>query len=304
MAVSSLESLASPKPVGAARKAEGTLGRGGASLSVAAGAAGRSYLDTRYFSDPFRIFTPRTTPGEPLSLVSSTLSGGLVGGDQLRFSLDVQAGAAAQMVGQAAEKIYGSNGALTEQDFELRLAESGWLEWVPQETILFDQARLERRFSIQTAAQSRALVGDMVVLGRLAMGEHFADGAFSDTWRLEIDGELVWMDRFGFEGAGAIARGRGDAFGLSGAEAFATVVYAGPEAERAVELLRTPEWDERVARAGKGLRMGVTCLGPCSVVRVVGSPAHELRRLLGDIWKHLRAEMGGYRAELPALWSI
>ena len=155
MAVSSLETLAQPKPVGAARKAEGTLGRGSASLSVA-GTAGRSYLDTRYFSDPFRIFTPRTAPGEPLSLVSSTLSGGLVGGDQLRFSLAVQAGAAAQMVGQAAEKVYGSNGALTEQDFELCLAEGGWLEWVPQETILFDQARLERRFSIQTAAQSRA----------------------------------------------------------------------------------------------------------------------------------------------------
>ena len=77
MAVSSLETLAPPKLVGAACKAEGTLGRGSASLSVAASAAGSSYLDTRYFSDPFRIFTPRTTPGEPLSLVSSTLSGNM-----------------------------------------------------------------------------------------------------------------------------------------------------------------------------------------------------------------------------------
>ena len=112
MLISSPETQTLPKRVEPARKAKGTLGRGSARLSVA-GAGSRSYLDTRYFSDPFRIFTPRSAPGEPLSLVSSTLSGGLVGGDQLRFSLEVKPEAAVQVVGQAAEKIYGSSGALT-----------------------------------------------------------------------------------------------------------------------------------------------------------------------------------------------
>ena len=97
--ISSPETQTLPKRVEPARKAKGTLGRGSARLSVA-GAGSRSYLDTRYFSDPFRIFTPRSAPGEPLSLVSSTLSGGLVGGDQLRFSLEVKPEAAVQVVTQ------------------------------------------------------------------------------------------------------------------------------------------------------------------------------------------------------------
>ncbi len=303
MLISSPETQTLPKRVEPARKAKGTLGRGSARLSVA-GAGSRSYLDTRYFSDPFRIFTPRSAPGEPLSLVSSTLSGGLVGGDQLRFSLEVKPEAAVQVVGQAAEKIYGSSGALTEQDFELQLARDGWLEWVPQETILFNSARLDRRFNIRAAGESRALVGDMVVLGRLAMGERFDAGSFRDTWQLEVDGRLVWMDRFGFEGKASIAQSRRDPFGLAGAEAFATVVYAAPDAHRVVDLLRTPEWEKRSGQTAGGLRMSVTCLGPCALIRIVGSPAHDLRRLLGDVWITLRAGIGGFRAELPAIWSI
>ena len=114
-------------------KAAGTLGEGAARVSVAQ-RDGRSYLDERYFSDPYRIFTPQAAPDEPVSIVLSTLSGGLVGGDRLSFDGRVKNGAAAQFVGQAAEKVYGSAGPTTHLGYRLSAEAGAWLEQVPQET--------------------------------------------------------------------------------------------------------------------------------------------------------------------------
>lgn len=285
---------------GAATKAQGTLGHGAARVSIAE-RAGRSFLDERFFTDPYRLFTPRTAETEPVQIVLSTLSGGLVGGDVLSFDGAVKTGAAGQFVGQAAEKVYGSAGPTTNVGFSLSAEDGAWLEQVPQETILFDQARLNRRFDIKVSSGARALIGDMVVLGRIAMGEEFRDGAFADTWRLEIDGALVWCDRFGFEDAG-IARAKSDPFGLGGALGFATVLYVGEDAQRVVELVRDEALIERAASLD--LRLGATCLGTHTLVRVMGERPQSVRLVLGEIWKQLRADRGGFAPILPTLWTI
>lgn len=295
-----IKPLDPPAPGGAAAKAAGTLGRGAARLSIGE-RDGKSYLDERYFTDPYRIFTPRTAPGEPVSIVLSTLSGGLVGGDQLNFHGRVKARAAGQFVGQAAEKIYGSSGDTTKVAFGLDVDAGGWLEQVPQETILFDGSMLDRRFDIRVEEGAQALVGDLVVLGRLAMGEQFTRGAFADTWTLYCGERLVWCDRMGFSGE-QIMRIRQDAFGLGGAQAFATVLYAGSNAAQVVELVRDHAAAEQ-ARA-LGLRLGVTCLGEHTLIRLMGEGPQHVRLVLGDIWKQVRSEMGGFAPRLPTLWSI
>jgi len=287
-------------------KAAGTLGEGAARVSVAQ-RDGRSYLDERYFSDPYRIFTPQAAPDEPVSIVLSTLSGGLVGGDRLSFDGRVKNGAAAQFVGQAAEKVYGSAGPTTHLGYRLSAEAGAWLEQVPQETILFNHARLDRRFDIHIHSQARALVGDMIVLGRLAMGERFESGAFADTWRLFCDERLTWCDRMGFAGDD-IGNAKTSTFGLAGAQAFATVLYVGEDAERVVTLIRNSDFDERAC--AQGMRLGATCLGGTgeggshTLVRLMGPVPQHVRMLLGEIWKTLRSEMGGYAPRLPTLWTI
>ena len=287
-------------PTGAVEKAAGTLGHGAARLSIAQ-REGRSFLDERYFTDPYRIFTPRTAPNEPVSVVLSTLSGGLVGGDRLTFSGHVKSDAAAQFVGQAAEKIYGSAGPTTNVTFDLSAEAGAWLEQVPQETILFNEAKLDRHFNIALHPDARALIGDMVVLGRLAMGERFELGAFSDTWKLTLGDRLVWCDRTGFEGAG-ILKAKGNTFGLDGAQAFATVLYVGDDAAKVVDLIRAGGIEDRAA--AMGIRIGTTHLGTHSLVRLMGPVPQQVRTLLGEIWKQLRSEIGGYAPRLPTLWSI
>lgn len=289
-----------PSIDGGVVKAPGTLGHGAARVSVAE-RDGHSYLDERYFTDPYRLFTPRVALGEPVSVVLSTLSGGLVGGDRLSFSGHVKEGAAAQFVGQAAEKVYGSAGPTTDVAFRLSGDAGSWLEQVPQETILFDGARLDRRFDIDVDPDAQALIGDMVVLGRLAMGERFERGAFADTWTLNIGGALQWCDRTGFENLG-IARAKQNAFGLDGAQAFATVLYVGKRAASVVDQIRAGDFEDR-ARA-QSIRLGATCLGTYTLIRLMGPIPQQVRVLLGEIWKQLRSETGGYAPRLPTLWSI
>lgn len=289
-----------PSVAGMGVKAAGTLGHGAARLSVGQ-RAGRSFLDERYFTDPYRIFTPRVAQGEPVSIVLSTLSGGLVGGDRLSFDGHVKAEASAQFVGQAAEKVYRSSGLTTQVEFALSAEAGGWLEQVPQETILFDGSKLDRRFTIRTAKGARAMIGDMVVLGRLAMGERFETGAFADTWKLYHGETLVWCDRMGFAGE-RISRAKDDAFGLGGAQAFATVLYVGEDAELVVSLVRESAVQQQAEALG--LRLGVTCLGSHTLIRLMGLVPQQVRVVLGELWKLVRADRGGYAARLPTLWSI
>ncbi len=92
---------------------------------------GHTALGELYQSDPLRVLFPDSGAGEPLTGVLVTTSGGLVGGDRLNIDIDGEAGTAARVMAQAAEKIYRSNGADSVIDIRLRVGPGGWLEGVP-----------------------------------------------------------------------------------------------------------------------------------------------------------------------------
>ena len=111
---------------------------------------GETRLRHLYQSDPCRILFPRNTDGAPKEAVIVTTSGGIVGGDRLRFEIAAEAGCIATVTTQAAEKIYRTAGANSEIHVTVNAVDCDFLEWVPQETILFDGARLRRRTSLDS----------------------------------------------------------------------------------------------------------------------------------------------------------
>lgn len=147
-----------------------------------------------YQSDPLRVMFPHVPAGEPLQAALITTSGGMVGGDT--HSVQVAAGrnASAMVVGQAAEKVYRSNGPDCTIDIDLNVEDAAWLEWLPQETIMFDGARLRRRTHADVAPGGRLLAGEVVVFGRTAMGETVRSGLFHDEWEVSRGGRPVWAD--------------------------------------------------------------------------------------------------------------
>ncbi len=105
-------------------------------------------------------------------------SGGVVGGDRLTSRFRVGAGARATIAAQAAERFYRAlpGGAASMVRTRLEIASDAAAEWLPQETILFDQCSLERRLVVDMAADAWFLGVEMLVFGRAAMGERVGVG--------------------------------------------------------------------------------------------------------------------------------
>lgn len=247
---------------------------------------------------PLRVLFPEPhDPGVPLAVLVTT-SGGLVGGDVLDIAVATGPGARALVTTQAAEKVYRSEGGTCQISVELEASSESWLEWLPNETILFDGARLRRRTSVSLAEGATLLAGEIVVLGRRARGERFTTGLIHDAWEVRRGGRLVWTDAFRLEED--VAEAQASAAGLGGAAAFASIVCAGEAAERLAAPLA--ELADRLTAAD--LRIGTTRIGATLLVRLLAEEPRELRRAFAELWAWLRGEAGGLSPRLPRLWSI
>ena len=190
---------------------------------------------TRVHEDgSLRVRFPNATP-QALEAVLVNTGGGMTGGD--RFSIDLSVGEGASLIfgTAAAEKIYRSSGADAEMDVRLSVAQDAKLAWLPQETILFDRARLRRTIDIDLAEGSSLIMAEAVVFGRAAMDEAMVQGFFTDAWRIRRGGKLIYADTARLDGA--IAARMAARAVTNGGIAIATVLVA-PGGDAALEQVR------------------------------------------------------------------
>jgi urease accessory protein len=137
---------------------------------------------------------------EGLSAVFVNTAGGVASGD--RFDVDIATGEGSRLVvtTAAAEKVYRAEGPAAELNIGLRLSAGSHLAWLPQETILFDRARVLRRIDIDVAESASLLLCEIVVFGRAAMGERLLHGEFVDRWRMRRGGRLVFAETVRLDG--------------------------------------------------------------------------------------------------------
>ena len=135
-----------------------------------------------------------------LSAVFVNTAGGIAGGD--RFDIDIAAGESSRLTvtTAAAEKIYRAQGPAAQINIALKAAAGSHLAWLPQETILFDRARVSRQIDIDLAETASLLLCEIVVFGRAAMGEKMLTGSFTDRWRLRRGGRLVFAETVRLDG--------------------------------------------------------------------------------------------------------
>jgi urease accessory protein len=214
----------------AANRASGRI-----ALAVAA-VGGRTRRTRVHEAGSLRVRFPNAT-AEALEAVIVNTGGGMTGGD--RFAIDIALGEGARLTAgtAAAEKIYRSLGPDAEMTVRLDVAAGGRLAWLPQETILYDGARLKRRIDIDLAQSASLVMAEAVVFGRAAMGEAVNHGMFADRWRLRRDGRLIFADNARLDGA--IAEKLSASAVAAGSIAAATVLIVPADAAmvRAVRAL-------------------------------------------------------------------
>ena len=164
-----------------------------------------------------------------LQAVFLNTAGGLTGGDRMRIKVSTLHGAKAVISSQAAERAYRATGLQpAHSDVSLHVADGARLDWLPQETILFDGAALRRRLNVTLEGDGSAIVVEPLVFGRAAMGETVRDLRFSDQWRVYHNGELIFADAIRLNGdAHQTLQSVGTGQGMG---AFATVLVAGAAA--------------------------------------------------------------------------
>jgi urease accessory protein len=223
---------------------------------------------------------------EGLSGVFVNTAGGIAGGD--RFDIDIRAGAGARLTltTAAAEKVYRATGPAAQLNIALKAEAGARLSWLPQETILFDRARIFRRIDIDLAEDARLLLCEIVVFGRAAMGERMLHGEFVDRWRLRRGGQLAFAETIRLDGdigaklaQSAIAKG-GVAIGTA-------LIVPGDEAvvERIREVSETFGGEVGIS-AWNGFAMARFC-------------AQDAARLRADMMSVLGRASG---VPLPRLW--
>jgi urease accessory protein len=216
-------------------------------------------------------------------------SGGVVGGDRLRSVITAGVGARATIAAQAAERYYRAlpGGAPAVVRTRLTVASDAALEWLPQETILFDRCSLDRQLIVDMAANAWFLGVEMLVFGRAAMGERVVTARLRDLIQVRRGGDVLLHDAIRLDGEVACALGRTAIAG--GARAVATLVFVAPDAEARLDAVREAV-DQAVefgASAWNGMLIGrILARDSASARRAVVAALAVLRdgRPLPRVW--------------------
>ncbi|MEM9634722.1 MAG: urease accessory protein UreD [Pseudomonadota bacterium] len=254
-----------------------------------ANTSGKPRLADLYQSGSAKVRLPKVYDQPPTAVLINT-AGGLTGGDQLNYEVTADEAAHVVVTSQTAERAYKSSSGTARVTGSFTVKSGATLEWLPQETILFDTSRLQRTICAELVSDARLLMLEALVLGRKAMGEKVQSLAFRDSWRIRRDGKLVFADDIRLDGdPDRFFKGPATA---DGSLAVATLVDCAVDAEDRLSLARTcldglrTEETHAAASAWNGLL----------TARIV---SQDGRRLRDTLMKFLT----GYRvSDLPRVW--
>ena len=218
--------------------------------------------------------------------------GGIAGGDRLDIDVNVGADAWAQLTSPGAAKWYRAAGPAFQQ-LNMNVQAGGTLEWLPQETIVFSDAKAELCTTIKLQGDARLLYWDVVALGRPASGERFDLGHFQAHLDIHRDGQLLWHERQRIVGDDGLLE---SPIGLGGKPVFATLIVTGEIDAELMEACRDLAEHSPV-------RGDVTQLPGLVVARCLAEEALHARAWLIELWKLLRPALLGREAVAPRIWS-
>ena len=256
---------------------------------------GVSRLVERAHSGPLRVQKPLYPEGDAVChAIIIHPPGGVVGGDQLAVDATAGEGAHALLTSPGAAKWYRANGHVSGQHIALRAGSGAAIEWLPQESIFFDQACVRLRHEVELAPDASYICCYIVCLGRSASGEVFNTGSISQQVQIRRGGKLLWWEQGVLAAGGALMA---SPLGLAGHTVCATLIAVGrpiaPAVLAAVREIAVPD----------GAAFGATHMKSLVVVRLLCGDSEAARRIMLAAWLLLRPAMLGRDAVVPRIWN-
>lgn len=222
--------------------------------------------------------------------------GGVVGGDELRIHARVGDHAHAFLSTPGAAKWYRANGHVSRQVLHLEAGEQAALEWLPQETILFNGADVVFDSSINLQANASYVGCDILCFGRTASGERFDHGRVRQRLRILRDGKPLWLEQGSLIGGSRQMR---SPLGLGGHTVCASLIAVGQQQPATIlQALR-----EQAQAAAGGARVGATQMKSVLIVRYLGDNSEVARQVMLQAWQLLRPALLGQPGVVPRIWN-
>jgi urease accessory protein len=242
---------------------------------------------------PVRIMLFPRMQGAMKEAVLVNTAGGIAGGDRLEYAVTTLANASITVTSQAADKVYRALDEPARITTKLKACEAAKLAWLPQETIVFNWARLSRETEVDLSTGAELLALEWIVLGRAARGEAMLGGSVTDSWRIKKDGRLIWADSFRATDE-TLPHLHRKAL-LSNCKALATLIYFGPRIQERLEFLRD-------IAPSLGCQCAATAVAGLIVVRFAASAALDLRLALNSFLQQFGRELGPGPFRVPKMW--
>jgi len=220
--------------------------------------------------------------------------GGVAGGDRLEIQIRVEPGARLLVTTPGAGKWYRSGGPQAEQHVAVQVGDGASLEWLPQESIVFDGVRGRMRTTVELAEGGRFIGWEVLCLGRTASGERFTQGRLRTRTEIVQAGRRLWGDYARLDGGARLLH---SPVGLAGCPVMGTLLAAGSDPDRdlvaACRGVATPD----------GALACVTGLPGVLAARYLGPSTEAARRYFVSLWRIVRPALIGRDACMPRIWA-
>ncbi|SMF95462.1 urease accessory protein [Methylomagnum ishizawai] len=263
--------------------------RAGLELGFAATGSGKTLLARRRHHGPLAVQRPFHPEGGVCHVYVLHPPGGVVAGDRLSIRVEADPGAAALVTTPAAGKFYRSAGPLARQSVALTIAPGAALEWLPQETIVYQGARVASTTRVDLREGARFLGWEVLALGRPAAGEGFEAGEAGLDWRIDLEGQPLYLERLVLDPWAFRAH-----WGLRGRAALGTL-FAYPATAAQLDTVR--------GLVGDRPDLGVSLIEGLLICRGLDARADVLRRFFEQVWAALRPGVMGRPACPPRIWA-
>jgi urease accessory protein len=252
---------------------------------------------------PLKVQRPFYPEGKSVchSVILHT-AGGVVGGDKLSYNFQLQPNSQVLITTAAASKIYRSNGRLATQNIDIKIDAGATLEWLPQETIVFDGAIYRQDTRIDLAENAGFIGWEITRFGRSARGEKFLQGnwkSYTEVWQ---QGKPLWIDRQCLPGSEEVFY---SPYALNGQPVVSTLVFVGQAVPpEIIEKARSYTCRDAINRVSTHYSFGVTRLEHGFLCRYRGSSTSEVRNWFTAVWQLLRQSLLGRSDCIPRVWQI
>ncbi len=262
--------------------------------------SGKTFPQRAYTTSPLRIqrpFYPAAAPNNCQSVIVHT-AGGMVGGDQLDMEIAAEANTQALITTAAAHKVYRTEDDWAKQTIRLTVGTGAYVEWLPQELILFNGGRFQQTIRVELEPGGVWIGWDVTRFGRSARGETLTHGQWRSQTEIWQQGTPLWIDRQQLKGGTEVLNSY---HGLAGYPVVGTFLVLGQTIESEhIQAIRTLIQAQKTTPG----EVGITQLDQGLAVRYRGPSSQMARQYFMHIWQYLRMETLGLKAYIPRVWGV